>query len=1228
MHGATTTQAIADITDEGLFERLATAVLRDAEPDCRNLVHPGVNAGGKTVKSPLDGIHFAPGADPPHLIAIHHTTTGIDNLEGKWLHDPSKVKPRKGPKPTAPAGDLLKTAEILTEERTRRPDLRATLILTTNQEPGESLVRKVKAQGESLGIEVKFWTRSGLTHFLDNTSQGQWLRHSYLGVEQELLSEELLGALSERSLTESGPRDLRNARVVRALDRVLVSALNRNISFVVGESGFGKSVACHQRLLDHVAQGGYALIVRHQTVSDELTIEHAIAATLRQLHPSLAVASPAALSFCSPERPLLLLIEDLNKSGQSQVLIERLAAWCQAGANSNKEQKPLAYRILCPLWPQVLALLDEQTRKAVEASIVTADRFTDDEARDAVLALARAGNSAFSPLKAEEIARALGNDPLLISLHDTAKPPEPHKVIGQYIEGTISRAAKSDGSSAPADYRQALKTLATEMLLRKQEELTWTEVSTWPSLEGERRKLLGQLAHRGDLLAFTGSSDAQRLSFRHDRVREWLLADVICDLDHQDRLNEDVLGDPYFAEVFGAALVFGHAKPDFLDRVARLNPLALFYALKYWGPVTGATRDSTLQAIRKWLSLPDTRGRANTHLRWEALAALAETDSNDIPALVLEFPDRVDSGRLARLRNGDLCGGIELCAYLEPGVTAPWRDAQIEHAKLRYRGNLTRAVDSFLRRDALSDGEKTGALRLAGHIADPALAEALEHCWQRDEGRVNRLADYLWSLAQCCTNDPVRFLGPSCDVWASLPDAATSEGSLSPRDYLAGDQLRWAFSRWPPVAALDFFIQRASDSALRWPITAMMHGIDHPKAVVFVARELAATGRQLEGTDSFSPFGLSAPDEWRRAQEKGRPMSQVSREALQQLWMSTPEDKHLRREAFRLWSGTQHPTDIGLLQNLVDTGPIADLILAQRLRLGDKQAIPALIEKLSGRGLHSYWWQWCRYIWSPDLTEALEKYLERRRAEKTWTWGLSAESDWIVSEMLMRLPNRESERLLLRHWDHLHFSPQFVQAALYATTQLLEEAAASAIKECPEPAHLLVHVTSHFGIRVQGRAGITRREQVRALSPYMSLMSPLNIKQLWDLCRDRGWLDLSRDVVGAHLKPPFTETPRSSAVVAAEFDKMIAERRVHWISLWIDRTIAAGVTWDEILSALKSWFAERKSFDALQIVAAALVYRGSRRDLNTLRIYDGMPADTSKQLIVDTDFAVRRRTVR
>jgi hypothetical protein len=65
MSAANTEQALAAITDEGLFERLATAILREANPNYYSLAHPGVNVAGKTVKSPLDGICFVKGADPP-----------------------------------------------------------------------------------------------------------------------------------------------------------------------------------------------------------------------------------------------------------------------------------------------------------------------------------------------------------------------------------------------------------------------------------------------------------------------------------------------------------------------------------------------------------------------------------------------------------------------------------------------------------------------------------------------------------------------------------------------------------------------------------------------------------------------------------------------------------------------------------------------------------------------------------------------------------------------------------------------------------------------------------------------------------------------------------------------------------------------------------------------------------------------------------------------------------
>ncbi|MEP6147752.1 MAG: hypothetical protein ABJ201_10070, partial [Nisaea sp.] len=71
---------LAAMTDQGAFERLATAVLRLSGSQYRLLAHPGVNLDGKTVKSPVDGITFVTGSSPTHMIAVHHTTCRADDL--------------------------------------------------------------------------------------------------------------------------------------------------------------------------------------------------------------------------------------------------------------------------------------------------------------------------------------------------------------------------------------------------------------------------------------------------------------------------------------------------------------------------------------------------------------------------------------------------------------------------------------------------------------------------------------------------------------------------------------------------------------------------------------------------------------------------------------------------------------------------------------------------------------------------------------------------------------------------------------------------------------------------------------------------------------------------------------------------------------------------------------------------------------------------------------------
>lgn len=1212
MNANRTKQALASITDEGLFECLATAVLREDNPLYKPLVQTGVNVDGRTVRAPLDGICFVPSAEPPHLIAVHHTTTARNNLKRKWLDDPD--------------GDFIKTATIVAEKREEIPDLQATLVLTTNQEPSEVVISEVEAAGRTHDIEIHLWSCSRLAHFLDNYPVGHWIRRQFLQIEQELLSPELLHELSLKSLEVNRPIDDAEAWIPRALDKTLALSLHRDVTFVVAGTGQGKSVACYRRLVSHVQAGGFGLVLSHDVVAEAMTLDQAIANTLRQLHPALASDEETALSICSPERPLLLVVEDINRADRTQFLAEKIARWSRIQVEtedkSNWESK---WHLLCPLWPETLALLGDQARKSIEPLLISAGGFSENEGRDAVLARARLVGNELSPLNALSISESLGHDPLLIALYDFNNTPDPGQVIGQFVDASLERNAKASRDYPLAEYRKALRVLAEGMLSYRQIDPYWLNISDWADVQGEPLRLISRIAHDGELIRLTDSTVNQRLVFRHDRVRDWLLADAAAELERRNALPTCIIAEPYYAEVIGAVLVSSSLGPNFLLRVAEANPLALFHALRLFGDTTPSLHDDILQAIDNWLDNPATHDRSNLHLRLEALAMLAETDSHLVPSIVKKFPNRTFTSQLARLRNGDTGGGIELCVTSGPGTNDPWRDVQIEHAKLRHGAKLIRDLDYFLRRKELNSLERIGTLRLAGHIGDPSLAHAIEVCWNIDDEKLNYLAEYLWAFGQCCGNEPARFLGPVCDAWATLPDESEEQGDPSSRDNLAAHELRFAFSRWPPHTAIDYFVQRATQDDLKWPITFMLHSIDHPKALAFVAQELAAIRRRLEGTESFSLFPHTAAQEWQRAQEWGHPMSDESRELLLRLWIDDENDKFLRTGAFLLWAATRREEDLDILRTVQMPDDFVDSLLYQRLIRGDRQAIPAMIAKLRVNGDED-WWECGRYLWTPELTEELDRFLGDRSKQAKRIWLEFCIADRITSELIIRLPIEDAERLLLKHWNHLRFSSYFVQAALYVATESLLEVASAAIEDCPRPAGLMMFLSWGFGLKVKGHPGLNRESQVLALAPYLDLLDDMSIFGLWEECNNRGWFSTRKKLLDSRLQPRFAQRIWNRDCAIEELDSMIEKERQHWVGHWIDRYLKTDVSWGEVLATLMAWLDARQSLEALEVVASAVARRGVREDLNLLRNYEVMEENGVKELILDTEFAVQRRT--
>ena len=396
--------------------------------------------------------------------------------------------------------------------------------------------------------------------------------------------------------------------------------------------------------------------------------------------------------------------------------------------------------------------------------------------------------------------------------------------------------------------------------------------------------------------------------------------------------------------------------------------------------------------------------------------------------------------------------------------------------------------------------------------------------------------------------------------------------------------------------------------------------VDGEDVIALGEEGLAEVGAEETGVSSAS-------DDWRRAQDDGHSMSKVSRDILLELWQNKINDKHLRSQAFSLWAATNDPDDLEVLHSAGYSDILADNILRECLARGDKEAIPMMIEKIASdeRGI---WWYSGRYIWSPELTTALDQYLERRKSQTQGVWGSSVESDAITHELIMRLPNIDAERVLMKHWEYLRFIPYFVQTALFISTPPLLEAARIAIGECSNPAKMLEHLGMNWGIKIANHPDITSEAQIRGLTNYLNLLSPMDIIELWMTCNDHGWFVLRREMLDSHLQEPYTSRKWDREQIYSEFDKMISGSGLFWVGSKIDQIMDVGISWEEIRDTLVQWLDERRTYNALRVVAAAFEHRGLREDISSLRIYDGMPEVESKQLITDTTFAVYRRSIR
>jgi hypothetical protein len=267
-------------------------------------------------------------------------------------------------------------------------------------------------------------------------------------------------------------------------------------------------------------------------------------------------------------------------------------------------------------------------------------------------------------------------------------------------------------------------------------------------------------------------------------------------------------------------------------------------------------------------------------------------------------------------------------------------------------------------------------------------------------------------------------------------------------------------------------------------------------------------------------------------------MSDDGRALMLGIWRDVNEDSFRRRAAFDMWAVARDPRDVAILRQVDGDADLEDRVLKERLRRGDRSATRALTKRLDEEG--GWWWWEARNMPLPELVTPLDRTLAARAENLISTDRKEADYDWLLSDVLVRMPVTVVEDLLSRHWRGLGTCPRYLHVALYAATTKLARLAADAIDAAPEPKQIFEHILSRFGYRHTGHPGITREAQVLVLEPYLDLLDARELERLADACNEAGWFDIRRRLLDDRLSSNRYRWRAEEA--SAEFDRMATER--------------------------------------------------------------------------------------
>jgi len=1231
----TTAEALRAITDRGLFESLVISVLHKANIEYQHILQTGINAAGETIRSPVDGFCQIPESSPPHFLIVQCTTTEIRELERKWLHDHVLT----GSASANNDGDLVKSGRLAHSIRENFPHAKFTVILATNQRVDMSLSTKVYTKAKEFDINCVIWDQSRLTDFLDNDPDGQWLRKKYLDIEAERLSGSLLHSLCGQSLAiyERELQTNPDIFVPREVDRLVQEGVQNNrhtLQLLVGESGFGKSIAAYRALQEHLKSNGYGLWAPTEMFKECTSLEKVIGKVLQDLHSPLSPdVGKVALQLAQEGSRFLIVVDDLNRAGNPSELLHKIFIWSKPQHSSapNRQSPVIPFFVMCPIWPHIWESENYDLSKTDWIHPVLIGPMTSTEGTQAVHTAASRAGITITINEANTLATDMGNDPILIGLFSLllshASQDNLHNLAGEVIEKFIIKVVKETASTSntsylPNEYHRVLSTLSMRMLQERKFYPSWMEIKDWLE-ESSDINVVRELIQNGKLCRL---NEQARLVFRHDRIQKTLMVETMATILARNSPDLSILGEPFYAEIIGQALVHAPQTKEFLTEMQSRNPLALVEAIRCFGILTLAYHQAIIEEVKKWVENKVTTGSVPDSVVDAVCWSLIETDSPAVLEITSKFPSN-PLILLARLRNGCAKSGALYCnSYHDfaPRINDDLRDQIIAHAKQRHKTQLLMELKQLLEASSVTDEEREGALVLAGFLGFTDLQDEVTTCWKLVKDKTRVLPEAIWAATRCCGAKPNILLDPLIAHWANLPDKKDSSG-MSQKEHIA-ELLNFALTRGISSATINYLIGQCNvHESLRWPIIHTCDSIDDPDAIEFVVRSAADIERSMNGTDSFSPWTIRLKDKWSK-RIGGRNLSQTSLDRLRTLWEDPENNKFMKKQAFRLWLTGIGQEQIQILRSILTSSPLFREALWKRVQLKDYTTIPDLVSILS---TDTHWFNVAHHVWCNKLMVAAQYHLESFESNipTDFSGGL-LDPHYNLSELLLKISVKDAEMLLDRNWGYLGYSPLFIQTALYVGTPRCLELAAYSITQCPKDIPVFKHLNISFGFLDSERQKYLTVSHLDNLLPFLDRLDEQELWHLAEVCQRLGIPEWSQQHLSDRLSAKERKSyhPSDDDLLQDLTEFAGYKQGTRHIKYWLEGFDKRKDSKSHALTIIDRWLGSHPTIECLRIAAACIQVIGTRKDLSILEKYTikGSP-DEIAIIKESTWFSVCRR---